>query len=202
MNALTMQNTNETNPDTTSTMSITRLVDCPAMPWKNGRGRTRELAVHPPGADMDDFLWRVSVAEVDCAAPFSAFPGIDRVIALLDGDGFTMTLDDGRSHVLTTPCVPFAFPGEAKVDVALAGGSSRDFNLMLRRGRVRGDIEAWRTAGEHRLGTDVVLIHCARGTLACAAGTLHAGEAWQPDGDRLVLHAGAIVLVVRVAAIA
>ena len=87
---------------------------------------------------MDDFLWRVSVAEVESAAPFSAFPGIDRVIALLDGDGFTMTLDDGRVHALTAPCAPFAFPGEAAVHVALAGGPSRDFNLMLRRGRVRG----------------------------------------------------------------
>jgi hypothetical protein len=65
--------------------SILHLHDCPARPWKNGLGRTRELAVAPPGAGMDGFLWRVSVAEVDSAAPFSAFPGIDRTIVLLEG---------------------------------------------------------------------------------------------------------------------
>ncbi|HKR76996.1 MAG TPA: HutD family protein [Rhodanobacter sp.] len=180
-------------------MGILRLADCPARPWKNGQGRTRELAIHPPGAGMDDFLWRVSVAEVESAAPFSAFPGIDRVIALLDGDGFTMTLDDGRIHALTTPCIPFAFPGEAGVQAALAGGPCRDFNLMLRRGRVQGGIEAWRTAGRHRLDADVVLVHCARGTLACAAGMLHAGEAWLPDDNSLELSEAAVALVVRVA---
>lgn len=183
-------------------MPIIRLADCPPRPWKNGLGRTRELAVHPPGAGMDDFLWRVSVAEVESAAPFSAFPGIDRVIALLDGDGFTMALDDGRAHALTMPCAPFAFPGEARVAVTLAGGPSRDFNLMLRRGRARGGIEAWRTAGVQRLPADTVLVHCARGTLGCAAGTLQAGEAWRPDDGRLVLHAGAVALVVRVALLA
>ncbi len=62
-------------------MSILRVANCPAVPWKNGLGRTRELAIQPPGAGMDDFLWRVSVAEVETAAPFSAFPGVDRVIS-------------------------------------------------------------------------------------------------------------------------
>lgn len=179
-------------------MPITRLADCPARPWKNGRGRTRELAVHPPGAGMDDFLWRVSVAEVESAAPFSAFPGIDRVIALLDGDGFTMTLDDGRVHALTAPCAPFAFPGEAAVHVALAGGPSRDFNLMLRRGRVRGGIEAWRTAGPRPADDAVALVYCANGCIDTGEGPLQAGEAWRPGGGALVLHEGTLALAVRI----
>ena len=178
---------------------IIRLADCPPQPWKNGMGRTHEIAVQPSAAGSDDFLWRVSIAEVDSAAPFSAFPGIDRVIALLGGGGFTMTMDDGSCHDLTTPCAPFAFPGELGVDVALAGGPSRDFNLMLRRGRARGGIEAWRTAGEHRLDADVALVYCARGAFDCAAGALHADECWLPDGDRLVLAADAVALVVRAA---
>jgi environmental stress-induced protein Ves len=168
------------------------------MPWKNGHGRTRELAIHPSGAGMDDFLWRVSVAEVDSAAPFSAFPGIDRVIALLDGDGFTMTMDDGRRHALTTPCVPFTFPGEARVDVALAGGPSRDFNLMLRRGRVRGGIEAWRAPGQRPADDAIVLVYCARGCIDTGEGPLRAGEAWRPGSGALVLREGALALAVRV----
>ena len=183
-------------------MPITRLADCPARPWKNGLGRTRELAVHPHGAGMDDFLWRVSVAEVESAAPFSAFPGIDRVIALLDGDGFTMALDDGCVHALTTPCAPFAFPGELGVQVALAGGPSRDFNLMLRRDRARGSIEAWHTAGVRQADASIVLVYCARGRIDTGEGELRAGEAWRPGGGALGLHEDALALAVRVEAAA
>jgi environmental stress-induced protein Ves len=128
-------------------MSIIRLRDCRATPWKNGMGRTRELAVHPPGAGMDDFIWRVSVAEVDSAAPFSAFAGIDRYIALLEGAGFTMMLDDGQTHALTTPFAPFAFSGEAQVTVELKGGPTRDFNLMLRRANASGELVIWDEPG-------------------------------------------------------
>lgn len=178
---------------------IIRAHDCPPRPWKNGLGRTRELAVHPPAAGMDDFLWRISVAEVDSAAPFSSFPGIDRCIVLLDGEGFTMTLDHDRRHALTVPFEPFAFPGEAAVDVALAGGATRDFNLMLRRGAVRGGVDVWRDAGTHLVDATTALVYCARGTLTCAGGELHAGDAWLPGDDRrLAWHGNAVALVVWV----
>ncbi|MBN8946876.1 MAG: HutD family protein [Rhodanobacter sp.] len=183
---------------------IVRLSDCPLRPWKNGLGRTREIAVQPSAAGMDDFLWRVSLAEVDSAAPFSAFPGIDRQITLLDGAGFTMTLDDGRSHALTAPFVPFAFPGEAKVEVALAGGPTRDFNLMLRRGRARGGIEVWRDTGAYATGAATVLVYCARGAIDCVDGTLQAGDAWRPSSGAasMTLHPNAVALVVHVEPVA
>lgn len=179
---------------------IIRLADCPSQPWKNGLGRTREIAVQPSAAASDDFLWRVSVAEVDSAAPFSSFPGIDRQIVLLDGAGFTMTLDDGRVHALTTPFAPFAFPGEARVDVALAGGPTRDFNLMLRRARARGAIDVWRDAGLHVTDTATMLVYCARGTIDSTDGMLHPGDAWRPSSAAatLDLQPGALALVVRV----
>jgi environmental stress-induced protein Ves len=181
-------------------MPILHLHDCPARPWKNGLGRTRELAVSPPGAGMDDFLWRASVAEVDSAAPFSAFPGIDRTIVLLDGEGFTMALDDGRTHALTEPFAPFAFPGEAQVAVTLAGGPTRDFNLMVRRGRLRGRIEVWREAAQARLQPDTVLLYCARGRLQVDDAVVSAGEAWLRASTapaRLQLAPQSVVLAVE-----
>jgi environmental stress-induced protein Ves len=182
---------------------IIRLHDCPPQPWKNGLGRTREIAVQPSADGSEDFLWRVSIAEVDSAAPFSRFPGIDRQIVLLDGDGFTMTLDDERTHALTTPFAPFAFPGEAKVEVALAGGPTRDFNLMLCRARVRGAIDAWRDAGPRAMDAAIVLVYCARGAIDSPDGTLQAGDAWRPplDAAAPVLHPGALALAVRIKAI-
>jgi environmental stress-induced protein Ves len=183
-------------------MPILHLRDCPARPWKNGLGRTRELAVSPPGAGMDDFLWRVSVAEVDSAAPFSAFHGIDRTIVLLDGAGFSMGLDDGRTHALTEPFAPFAFAGESPVAVTLAGGATRDFNLMVRRGRIRGRVEVWRASADALLRPHAVLLYCARGRLQLDGQVLEAGDAWLPAGPapaRLELAPHSVVLAVEAA---
>lgn len=149
-------------------MSVLRFDELKAVPWKNGLGITREIAVEPAGASMDEFLWRASIADVDTASPFSTFPGIDRTIVLLDGDGFTMTLDGEREHALTAVCVPFAFPGEARVDVTLAGGATRDFNLMVRRGKASGSMEV--LYGPSSLDrADVTLLHIAKGQ-ACIDG--------------------------------
>lgn len=178
---------------------IIRLPDCPARPWKNGLGRTRELAVHPPTAGSEDFVWRVSVAEVDSAAPFSRFPGVDRQIVLLDGAGFTMQLEDGQVHALTTPLAPFAFAGEPCVQISLTGGATRDFNLMWRRHQACARIIPCLLAGEHRLAPSTVLVYCARGAISTGAGTLESGDAWRtgPGHGVIHLHEGAAALIVQ-----
>ncbi len=63
------------------------IVWCPAAgrverPWKNGGGMTADVAASPPGAGMDGFDWRVSIARVEADGPFSVFPGVDRTMAL------------------------------------------------------------------------------------------------------------------------
>ncbi|MEO7053007.1 MAG: HutD family protein [Rhodanobacter sp.] len=179
---------------------IIRLADCPPQPWKNGLGRTREIAVQPSSAAGEDFLWRVSIAEVDRAVPFSRFPGIDRQIVLLGGAGFTMTLDGSRKHALTTAFAPFAFPGEAKVEVALAGGATRDFNLMVRRAHLCGSLQVWRGRATRAIEPSAALVFCARGEIVTADGHLGAGDAWRPSpasSGSITLHDEAIALVVR-----
>ena len=156
-------------------MTIIPFAELKAVPWKNGLGITREIVVEPPGATMDDFLWRVSIADVDTASPFSAFPGIDRIIVLLEGDGFTMTLDGEREHALTTPCAPFAFAGEAQVDVTLAGGATRDFNLMVRRGKARGTVDV--VHGPAIVdATDVALLYVAMGNAVADGNSCQTGD--------------------------
>lgn len=119
----------------------------PAQPWKNGGGLTREIAVMPPGAGMADFTWRVSVAEIAQDGPFSAFPGVDRQILLLQGAGVRLqspeTDEPGShpvDHLLNEPLVPFAFAGEAVISGTLLGGPSQDLNVMTRRGVVRAEV--------------------------------------------------------------
>ena len=119
----------------------------PSTPWKNGGGATRELACWPPGAGLEVFDWRVSVASVAASGPFSAYPGVERQIMLLAGDGFHLHEPDGAlDHRLHQRWQPLAFAGELAVDCHLLGGASTDFNLMLRRGRWHGQVQVVRQA--------------------------------------------------------
>jgi environmental stress-induced protein Ves len=177
---------------------IIRATDCPPQPWKNSMGTTREVARFPADAGSDDFLWRVSVAEVNSAAPFSTFPGVDRHIALLDGEGFTMVLDGEREHALVQPFVPFDFPGEARVDVTMAGAATRDFNLMVRRELARGAVQTLTVAGHHTPDPACVLVYLAQGTMETLDGTLTAGDAWLPDRSSFELGDNSVALLVSV----
>ena len=51
--------------------------DAREVPWKNGRGVTRELAVWPEDASFErgDFEWRISASGVDAAGSFSTPDG-------------------------------------------------------------------------------------------------------------------------------
>lgn len=104
----------------------------PATPWKNGGGTTQEVVCWPPGAGLDNFDWRVSIATIAAGGPFSVFPGVDRTIMLLEGDGVRLRAD-GFDQSLDVLNEPFAFDGEVVVDCTLLGGASTDFNLMVRR---------------------------------------------------------------------
>lgn len=153
-----------------------RLTDVPAQPWKNGGGRTREIASWPPGAGLDDFLWRISVARIETSGPFSAFAGVDRVITLLDGPGVVLRggFPEGE-HALAEPLAPFAFPGDAAVDCEMRGAASEDLNVMSRRGRVRARVS---------------VLHGPAGLPPAGCGMLLAAHgAWlaQPAMDRAAL---------------
>lgn len=105
----------------------------PATPWKNGKGVTREIAAFPLGATIDTFEWRVSIADVSAGGAFSNFPGIDRLLAALDG---TIRLQiDGEAPVTLIPGNnPVAFAGDIPCRADIPDGAARDLNVMTRRG--------------------------------------------------------------------
>lgn len=113
---------------------ILRACDRTPMPWSNGGGVTREIAADPAGAGMADFGWRVSLADVVGDGPYSALPGVDRIITVVDGAGMVLTID-GVTHAPIRPLRPFAFSGDAATDCRLTGGPIVNLNVMTRRGR-------------------------------------------------------------------
>ena len=195
------------------------------MPWKNGGGTTRELWKWPHPTDPSRFLARLSIATVAASGPFSIFPGIDRILLLLEGEGMALTrtgaprwLPPDREAPAEEVMAPtragvprvvlnqrwqcFAFPGEAQFDCELLGGPVRDFNLMFDRTALAGSLEVLRLEeGESRTleSPGSVLLHGLEGRILSAGEPLAANDTlwWEHAPERLELHgeAGVSVLV-------
>lgn len=114
-------------------MKVLRADGYATVPWRNGGGTTREIAVYRDQRRHEDFLWRLSVATVAQPGPFSRFEGVDRTIALIDGEGMTVR-SAVQSATLIPGAPPFSFDGGTKFDCELLGGPTVDLNAMTRRG--------------------------------------------------------------------
>jgi environmental stress-induced protein Ves len=113
-------------------MKVLRAEDYAAVPWKNGGGVTREIALHRDARLHEDFLWRLSIATVARPGPFSRFDGVDRSIAVLSGEGMLLHCR-GESVRVDAGTPPFSFDGEIEISSELLGGPTLDLNAMTRR---------------------------------------------------------------------
>ncbi len=134
------------------------------MPWKNGGGVTVEIAVHPKGASVDDFDWRISMATVASDGPFSVFPGIDRTLSVLEGDGIVLDVE-GEETTLTRESAPLAFAADARSSARLIGSAITDLNVMTRRGRFVHKVTRLPVNGSTvtQADGDPALLFCAEG---------------------------------------
>ncbi|RSS57269.1 HutD family protein [Streptomyces sp. WAC01280] len=107
--------------------------------WRNGGGATREIVSGPAGGE--EFAWRASIADIDRDGPFSAFPGIDRTLTLLSGDGVRLTSAGAFDRLLARAGEPFSFSGDLALTAELPGGACRVLNIMVRRGRSTARVE-------------------------------------------------------------
>ena len=139
-------------------LQVLRAQDRTPAPWKNGGGVTSEVAARPEGARTDDFVWRVSIADVAQSGPFSVFDGVDRIITVVDGPGMALTVDGAR-HVVAVPYEPFAFAGDSDTRCELLGGPIVDFNVMVRRAGASARV---------RIVRDRVAVRPASGTCVLA----------------------------------
>ena len=141
------------------------------MKWKNGGGVTVEIAVHPEGASVDDFDWRVSMATVANDGPFSVFPGIDRTLSVLEGDGIVLDID-GRETILTGKSAPLAFAADTRTTARLIGSAITDLNVMTRRGRFTHKVSCLPVDGTTLAVADgkPVLFLCTEGQLDLTSG--------------------------------
>ncbi|MDG9760337.1 HutD family protein [Pseudomonas sediminis] len=129
-----------------------------AMPWKNGGGTTVELAISPADAGLEDFAWRLSTAQVAVDGAFSSFPGIDRSLTVLAGNGVCLQRADGLRETLLSGDAIAVFSGEEAISAQLLDGPITDLNLMTRRGVWSHELRLVRLQGEQMLVNDAELL--------------------------------------------
>jgi hypothetical protein len=103
------------------------------VPWKNGGGITHEAMRVPTHGD--DFIWRVSVAQIDASGPFSDFAAYHRTMVLLKGAGLELEFGDGRRCLLGRIGQSVQFDGALATHCRLLDGPCVDLNLMVAKTR-------------------------------------------------------------------
>ena len=115
-------------------MRVQRFGEHRAMPWANGKGTSYEIASDRDGEDR--WSWRVAIAPVVLDGPFSALPGIDRELVVIEGNGMVLEVDGTSVECLLGQVVRFS--GDEKTFARLIDGPVVDLGLMTVRGSVTG----------------------------------------------------------------
>lgn len=114
--------------------SIKSPADYKIQTWKNGLGKTTELAVDT----LSPFRWRLSIAKLTDSGPFSSYPGYDRVLVLLNGGPLFLVHSTGKSRHLNA-LTPYKFKGEWNTVTELSS-PGEDFNLLLLSEKAKGSV--------------------------------------------------------------
>jgi environmental stress-induced protein Ves len=149
------------------------------MPWKNGGGTTLELAADPPGATLETgFRWRLSSAVVAASGPFSAFPGLERWLLLLEGAGMDLDFGHRGRMALPEPLRPLRFSGDWPAVATLLDGPCTDLNLMVDPRTCRSGMEVVHLGASQtiRLSEATTLLFVAQGAVAVPALNLQLGS--------------------------
>jgi environmental stress-induced protein Ves len=175
--------------------------------WKNDGGWTTEIA-REPGDHAGDFVWRVSIADIESDGPFSSFAGVSRELLLLAGSGIELDIDDAPPLRLTERFQRVRFEGESRVGCRLLAGPTRDFNVMTQRDVLRAEVMGRPLVGSMVLFPEagvVWLAHLVSGTAEARTGgeaaqigigdTLRIDFASRDDGRVVIEGGGEIVLV-------
>ncbi len=164
-----------------------RIDDLPRERWRNGAGWTRTVCSREVGGQP---WWRVSVAEISAAGPFSRFEGMDRIAVMLSGGGLCLSNAQVRLR-FDGPGSVVQFPGEWDLQCDAPALPAQLFNIMVRRGSAGARVLL---AADEPLalppgGYQVALVLHGQFALVSPAGarhTLGAGEGvhwqWQDAG--------------------
>lgn len=168
---------------------IIRQADSAPSPWANGGGLTRQIMVYPEHATAQDYLWRLSVADIIEPGDFSVLPQIDRILVLLKGAGLQLQL--AKANCVLAHCLQaVSFKGETPVSSKPADLPARVLNLMARRGGAVAVLNIWQGSFTALIEPYTRVWFVADGSYQCrdtdgAVVTLDSGDAMFTHGEQI-----------------
>ncbi|KAJ3298542.1 hypothetical protein HK104_010597 [Borealophlyctis nickersoniae] len=160
------------------------------MPWKNGLGETRQIAIHPPSRNIetDEFIWRLSLSEVHDSCFFSVFPGYDVALLLLsDTPGPNRSLsrrssyappavlhhNDQEKAIPLKHLTPYSYSGEWATTCKIKSGPIQYLTFIANRERAQVSMNI-ETICPHGLASD---------DGHCSSGDTKSGEGYSSEKD-------------------
>lgn len=165
-------------------LQIVRYDQTVATRWKNGLGEARQVASWP--GELESFQWQISMASMTGKLPFSDYPGVDRSLCVIGGDGLAIT-SSAREVVLTRESDPLHFPGEEKIVGATIGSEEMiDFNVLTRRDVFDHQTHRLKISrsGVTHVAKEFLVLFAQKGTIAISCGDILAQIG---EGDTAIL---------------
>ena len=106
--------------------------------WKNGQGVTYQISIYPTNCSVikNDFIWRLSQAEVKSDNSFSSFPECERKLTVVSGVGLNLNQTALRQNQVHT------FSGEEPIDCTLIDHESvLDLGLIYKKNLVQAEFK-------------------------------------------------------------
>lgn len=118
--------------------------------WKNGGGKSSEIAIAPPGANFstEPFDWRLSSSAMTENGPFSLFPDHERYLVVLEGEGGILRFE--KSEIQLKPHEIHRFSGSKSANITLTSGPLVDLNLIFQHKQVKAWFEKVSLEGKPR----------------------------------------------------
>lgn len=167
------------------------------VPWANGLGMSRVIfGLDGPASrsQASPGHCRLSSTRIERDCPFSFYPGLDRTIVLLGGNGFELVHDAIETQVAAHRFDTLRFHGDRQTHCRLLDGPVEVLNLMASRDFARCELVAMtlaETPSRHRLTPSVRALYLLGGAVEARLGgdpilVMQAGDALRFDGSEPV----------------
>ncbi len=162
------------------TVKKLRVQDYREMPWKSGKGTTHQIAISPEGADFtkESFLWRVSTAPMIEDGVFSHFPGYERILMVVQGEGLLL------NRRILSPFETVRFSGNETMNAKLISGPILDLGVIHDPEKVKVDLQFipnLRSETVFSFSTGTHFVYCIQGTMRVNGELVGEGESIRFD---------------------
>ncbi len=116
-------------------MKIIRFAQHQKMKWKNGLGESSQIAIFPEGAQLSNFLWRLSSAHIMRSSAFSIYEGYERLLCITKGPGLRLKYQNGRDEFINKHQV-IRFRGEEQIFCEVEDQEIFDIGFVFERTKI------------------------------------------------------------------